>query len=67
MNIGTLKHNKTGWYIQTSDKDYKLHPEEEKICNMYGDYSIDWIGKTVKFSIKKEKKISYAITEKFVK
>ena len=67
MNIGILKHNKTGWYIQTSDKDYKLHPEEEKICNMYGDYSIDWIGKKVEFSIKREKKISYAITEKFVK
>lgn len=67
MNIGILKHNKTGWYIETTDKDYILHPEEEKIYNMYGDFSVDWIGKKVKFSIKKEKRKSYAITEKFVK
>lgn len=62
---GKLLHSENGWFIRTSDKgiDFPLHPEESKICDMYGDYSIDWIGKLVEFKlIKLEDNICYAVT-----
>jgi len=40
--------------------------QKNLICNMYGDYSIDWIGKEVKFKVVGEGKTVYAVTEKFV-
>lgn len=67
MKEGILKHTNKGWFIESSDKDYKLHPKEESVCNDYADYSIDWIGKKVTFNIVKKGKVFYAITEKFIK
>jgi hypothetical protein len=63
---GVLKHNSKGWYVQRKNKTYTLHPEESNMYNIYGDYSIDWIGKEVKFKVVSEGKTVYAVTEKFV-
>lgn len=37
-------------------EDLYLHPEEAKICNQYGDYSMDWINKEVEFEIVEERR-----------
>lgn len=57
---GILKKTVAGWFVWQSDKitshfrSYPLHPNDAKICNQYGDYSMDWIDKEVEFEIVKE-------------
>lgn len=57
---GTLTKINDNWVVEypkhASNKIYEtatlpLHPEDVKTCNDYGDYSVDWIGKEVKFDI----------------
>jgi hypothetical protein len=59
--IGKLNKVDGNWVVEypkhpTSHKIYEtatlqLHPDDVKTCNDYGDYSVDWIGKEVKFDI----------------
>ena len=55
---GILKKTVSGWFVwqKTAShfKSYALHPDDAKICNQYGDYSMDWIDKEVEFEIVKE-------------
>ena len=63
-----LRHSEIGWYVQDEQKNqYPLHPEEERICNMYGDYSIDWIGKVFEYTLTELNGKLYAITKKALK
>lgn len=58
---GILTKNDNGWLVKypkypTSNKIFDtvslpLHPYDVNICNAYGDYSVDWIGKEVEFEI----------------
>lgn len=57
---GILKKTVAGWFIwhqEKSDeiaahfKSYVLHPDDAKICNQYGDYSVGWINTEVEFEI----------------
>jgi len=67
---GILKKTEAGWFIWQSDKitshfkSYVLHPDDAKICNQYGDYSMDWIDKEVEFETIDENSLRYATMDK---
>jgi hypothetical protein len=58
---GTLHKTEQGWVVEheVAEKTpigykswwgtFPLHPNDVKICNQYGDYSVDWHGKEVEF------------------
>ena len=70
---GILKKTEAGWFVwhqEKSDeiashfKSYVLHPDDAKICNQYGDYSMDWINKEVEFETIDESGLRYATINK---
>ena len=49
---GTLYKTEEGWFVgNAKHSELPLHPDNVKICNQYGDYSIDWDSKEVEFEI----------------
>ena len=52
---GTLYKTEEGWFVgNAKHSELPLHPDNVKICNQYGDYSIDWDSKEVEFEIVQE-------------
>lgn len=67
---GILKKTVAGWFVWQLDKitsrfkSYVLHPDDAKICNQYGDYSMDWIDTEVEFETIDENGVRYATIDK---